>query len=144
MKLCRVPKISDSNPILHIKSRLVYVHSDSKVGLTEKPFGDEVVICVPVYNDVANRQLHLKQTFAAQRAQGLPDLPMVLLMNFVDALHFASSSESIGLQLADVAAFVIKRHSLMRKGQTDKLYKYKQLNDQSAIPKARCGQDLKP
>jgi Protein of unknown function (DUF3800) len=86
------------------------------------PFGDEVVICVADKNDVANRQLHLKQTFAAQRAQGLPDLPMVLLMNFVDALHFASSSESIGLQLADVAAFVIKRH-LMGKEDTDKLYK---------------------
>jgi hypothetical protein len=45
-----------------------------------------------------------------------------MLFNFVDAVHFASRKESIGLQLADAAAFVIKRH-LMGKDNTEEFYK---------------------
>ncbi|MGO9602794.1 MAG: DUF3800 domain-containing protein [Candidatus Binataceae bacterium] len=84
--------------------------------------GDEVAVCVADKNDAKNRQLHLKQNFSVLRTKGLPQAPLIMLFNFVDALHFASLEESIGLQLADVAAFVIKRH-LMGKEDTEEFYK---------------------
>ena len=67
-------------------------------------------------------KLTLKQDYAAQRRYPLPNNPLIMLFNFVDALHFAASEESIGLQLADSAAFIIKRH-LMGKSNTEDLYK---------------------
>ncbi len=85
------------------------------------PFGDEVAICVAAKNDAKNRQLHLKQIYQSERMQGLPGQPFTMLFNFVDALHFAAPSESFGLQLADIATFIIKRH-LMRKDDTEEFY----------------------
>ncbi len=84
-------------------------------------FSDEVAICVVGKNDAKNRQLHLKQNFAKFRTEGWIDVPFGILFNFVDALHFATPSESIGLQLADTVAFLIKRH-LMGKEDTEELY----------------------
>jgi hypothetical protein len=50
-------------------------------------------------------------------------LPLGLqLYNFVDALHFADSRETFGLQLADCAAFLIKRH-LMERSDSEVFYK---------------------
>lgn len=85
------------------------------------PFSDEVAICVADKNDAKNRQLHLKQDFAKLRNEGVPEAPFGVYYNFVDALHFAALSESIGLQLADTIAFLIKRH-LMGKEDTEELY----------------------
>jgi hypothetical protein len=81
---------------------------------------DEVAICVADRNE--QTQLSLKENFVFLREQGLPANPILALFNFVDALHFAASQESIGLQLADSVAFVIKRH-LMGKASTEEFYK---------------------
>jgi hypothetical protein len=54
-------------------------------------------------------------------ANGLGGSILMGLPNFVDALHFASLEESIGLQQADAAALVIKRQ-LMGKPDPDGLY----------------------
>jgi hypothetical protein len=79
---------------------------------------NEVAICVA---DRTEMQLTLKQDFAYSRRYGLPGEPLLTLFNFVEALHFAASQESIGLQLADAVAFVVKRH-LMGKSDTDEFY----------------------
>jgi hypothetical protein len=87
------------------------------------PFGDEVAICVADRNETKNRQLSLKQTFQVGRLVGaVPGDALTTLINFIDALHFAALNESFGLQLADIATFVIKRH-LMDKPDPDGLYR---------------------
>jgi hypothetical protein len=86
------------------------------------PFSDEVAIAVADKNDAKNRQLHLKQNYATLRQFDHPLAPFAVYYNFVDALHFAALSESMGLQLADSVAFIIKRH-LMKKDDTEELYK---------------------
>jgi Protein of unknown function (DUF3800) len=109
------------------KARTTYAHqiafSLCTMGLQgwfNREHGDEVAICVADQNDAM--KLTLKQDYTAQRRYPLPNNPLIMLFNFVDALHFAASEESIGLQLADSAAFIIKRH-LMGKSNTEDLYK---------------------
>jgi hypothetical protein len=82
---------------------------------------DEMAIAVA--DKVEERKLPsaLKRLFATLRTHGLGD-PFFILSNFVDALHFAFLSESIGLQLADVVSFIIRRH-LMQETDTEELYK---------------------
>jgi len=65
--------------------------------------------------------LSLKRTFSSFRRPNVPTNADFVLHNLVDALHFTEAKESIGLQLADAAAFVIKRH-LMGKANTDAFY----------------------
>ena len=72
--------------------------------------------------DLKNMQLFLKQQFAFQRRLKQPDFMFLILFNFIDALHFAARNESVGLQLADSVAFVIKRH-LMAKADSEEFYK---------------------
>jgi hypothetical protein len=81
---------------------------------------DEVAICVADRNDPL--EASLKLDYRAIRREPFPNHPLVMLFNFVDAVHFASREESIGLQLADGAAFAIKRH-LMGKEDTEEFYK---------------------
>jgi hypothetical protein len=80
---------------------------------------DEVAICVAERNE--ERQLTLKQNFAVLRNYGIQNDPLTMLHNFIDALHFAGSEESIGLQLADSVAFMVKRH-LMGKTDSEEFY----------------------
>jgi len=80
---------------------------------------DEVGVCVADRND--KTQASLKAVFQMMRHFPL-NPPLVTLSNFVDALHFTASRESIGLQLADVAAFFVKRH-LMQKADSEEFYK---------------------
>ncbi len=86
---------------------------------------NEVAICIA---DRAHKlEPTLKKGFATLRRaglsyEGLPNNPLLTLFNFIDALHFADSAESVGLQLADCAAFVIKRH-LMSKSDSEEFYK---------------------
>jgi hypothetical protein len=63
-----------------------------------------------------------KRLYQQLRVEGFTGSPFLTLLNFIDALHFAASQESIGLQLADCAAFLIKRH-LMGKDSTEEFYK---------------------
>jgi hypothetical protein len=88
-------------------------------GWFNREASDEVAICVA--DRIEQTQLSLKQDFAFLRTRGLPASPLLTLFNFVDALHFAASEESFGLQLADVVSFVIKRH-LMGKADSDEFY----------------------
>jgi hypothetical protein len=83
---------------------------------------DEVAICVA---DTANKsETSLKELFRflrdffGNKGAGLDDL---LWTHFIDALHFAGLRESIGLQLADCVAFLVKRH-LMNKDDTEEFY----------------------
>jgi len=78
---------------------------------------NEVAICVADRNDKIH--ISLKQFFVIFRQMGLG--PIVSLPNFIDALHFAASEESIGLQLADCASFLIKRH-LMDRPNSEEFY----------------------
>jgi hypothetical protein len=78
---------------------------------------NEVAICVADRNDKIH--ISLKQLFVIFRQMGLG--PIVSLPNFIDALHFAASEESIGLQLADCASFLIKRH-LMDRPNSEEFY----------------------
>ncbi|MGO9058938.1 MAG: DUF3800 domain-containing protein [Candidatus Binataceae bacterium] len=97
-------------------------------GWFHREHGDEVAICVADRIEEKRLPASLKKEFTALRQRGLPPHPLVMLFNFVDALHFAASEESIGLQLADAAAFVIKRH-LMGKADTEEFYKLIDLSD---------------
>jgi hypothetical protein len=89
-------------------------------GWFNREHGDEVAICVADRNDPL--EVSLKMDYAAIRREPFPNHPLIMLFNFVDAVHFASRRESIGLQLADAAAFAIKRH-LMGKENTEEFYK---------------------
>jgi Protein of unknown function (DUF3800) len=86
---------------------------------------NEVAICIA---DRAHKlEPTLRKGFASLRRVGLgylgmPADPLLTLFNFIDALHFADSAESIGLQLADCAAFFIKRH-LMGKSDSEEFYR---------------------
>jgi hypothetical protein len=92
-----------------------------------KKHADEMALCVAAKNDQKNRQLELKNNYRHFRERGLTlRRSMAIaspasLLNFVDALHFASPNESIGLQLADCVTFVIKRQ-LMGKKKAEELY----------------------
>ncbi len=124
----RREKIWEQLPTLKSEERTHFAHQLAFVScalgfqgwFSRGPF-DEVAICVVEKNDAKNRQLHLKQNFAKLRTEGWINVPFGVLFNFVDALHFARSSESIGLQLADTVAFLVKRH-LMGKEDTEALY----------------------
>ena len=82
--------------------------------------GDEVAICVADRKE--KLEPSLKRLYQLLRMEGLGGSPFLTLNNFIDALHFAASEESIGLQIADCAAFLIKRH-LMGKKNTEEFYK---------------------
>jgi hypothetical protein len=88
---------------------------------------DEMAVCVAAKNDQKNRQLELKNNYLHFRSRGKYLLKKIglaanaSLLNFVDALHFASPSESIGLQLADCITFAIKRY-VMGKKRSEELY----------------------
>jgi hypothetical protein len=86
----------------------------------EADASNEVAICV------ADRKEKLepsfKRLYQLLRLEGAGGSPFLTLFNFIDALHFAASEESIGLQIADCASFLIKRH-LMGKENTEEFYK---------------------
>jgi len=103
-------KLKDRTPADRIGLAHQFAFGLSVTGLQgwfNRNAADEVAICVADRNDKV--QMSLKQLFAMMRTIPLGH-PVVSLFNFVDALHFAASEESIGLQLADIAAFFIKRH----------------------------------
>jgi hypothetical protein len=64
-------------------------------------------------------KLEIRRSRKSIRAQGL----FRRLHHIVDAIHFAGSQESIGLQLADACAFFIKRHHVGKaKDEAEEFY----------------------
>ena len=84
-----------------------------------KEAADEVAICIASAVEQKNLPSTLKQNFKTARKLGI--VHPATLVNFIDTVHFAAPRESIGLQLADIVAFVIKRY-LMKKPHADELY----------------------
>ena len=116
-------KLPQTNPSDRVRLAQQWSFASCAIGFQgwfNREAGDEVAICV------ADRKEKLepsfKKLYQLLRLQGLGKDPFMTLSNFVDALHFAASEESIGLQLADCAAFLIKRH-LMGRDNTEEFYK---------------------
>ncbi len=81
----------------------------------------EVGICF-ADDTLFQRKDWLRTTLSFFRKTGLAGDPSGRMDHLVDTLYFAASHESVGLQLADAASFLIKRH-LMGKTDSEPFYK---------------------
>jgi hypothetical protein len=82
----------------------------------------EVGLCFADEIKVKERPEWLKETLRFFRKHNLAEDHDTRWQSLVDTLYFASSHESIGIQLADSAAFFIKKH-IMQKRDAEPFYK---------------------
>jgi Protein of unknown function (DUF3800) len=80
-------------------------------------------VCILIA-DETKRNTIIKSSLRQYRKEGIPIGNSRKLYNIADAIYFANSKDTWGLQLADFCSYFIKRHLIGGNDTAEKIYKY--------------------